>query len=182
MPTPPPLADAVAAAITWHGSQTRKDGSPYIGHLLQVAGLVLEHGGSADAAVAAVLHDVVEDTPATVADVAARFGPVVAGIVEECTDSVDLPRGAATWRARKEAYLAHLAVASSAGALVSACDALHNLRSRARSGSGELGGFNASGEERAWFYGEVVRLLADRDDVPGLLVDELRTLIRRAWR
>ncbi|HVM53183.1 MAG TPA: HD domain-containing protein [Acidimicrobiales bacterium] len=175
----PPLADAVEAALAWHGDQRRKDGSPYVSHLLQVAGLVLEHGGSMDAAVAAVLHDVVEDTGATLDDVRDRFGPVVAGIVESCTDSLDLPRGPATWRARKDAYLAHLATGPPDAALVSACDTLHNLRSRVLTG---VGGFNASAEDRAWFYEQVVTLLAARGDVPEPLVAELRSLSRRAWR
>ena len=173
------LVDALDYALQQHGTQTRKDGSPYVSHLLQVAGLVLEHGGSIEYAAAALLHDVVEDTPATVQDVRDRFGETVARIVEECTDSVDLPRGPETWRLRKEQYLAHLRVASSGAALVSACDTLHNLRSRTRTG---LGGFNATAEERAWFYGEVVALLAARGDVPAAVVDELRTLTDRAWR
>lgn len=173
----PKLPDALAFALEAHGDQRRKDGSPYVSHLLQVAGLVLEHGGSWDAAIAAILHDVVEDTDATLDDVSAQFGEEVAAIVESCTDSVDLPRGPATWRARKDAYLAHLAGASAPAALVSACDTLHNLRSRALTG---LGGFNASAEDRRWFYGEVVRLLTDRGDVPAPIVDELRSLTRPA--
>jgi (p)ppGpp synthase/HD superfamily hydrolase len=178
VPKPPSLADAVAFAVDAHGSQTRKNGSPYVGHLLQVAGLVIEHGGSTVAACAAVLHDVVEDTEVTLADVRSAFGSDVAAIVEACTDSASLPRGAATWRARKESYLSHLSSASHDAALVSACDTLHNLRSRA----GALGGFNASAEERAWFYSSVVALLAARGDVPPLLVDELRSLTDPASR
>lgn len=174
---PKPLADALDAALAFHGGQTRKDGSPYVSHLLQVAGLVLEHGGSTEQAVAALLHDVVEDTPATFEDVRTRFGDAVAAIVESCTDSVDLPRGPATWRARKDLYLSHLRTASSDAALVSACDTLHNLRSRALTG---LGGFNASADERASFYGSAVDVLAARGDVPAAIVDELRSLLGRA--
>jgi (p)ppGpp synthase/HD superfamily hydrolase len=173
-----PLADAVAFALEAHADQQRKDGSPYVSHLLQVAGLVLEHGGSWDAANAAVLHDVIEDTDVTLDDVRARFGDDVAAIVESCTDSIDLPRGAATWRARKESYLSHLASASSEAALVSACDTLHNLRSR----RGALGGFNASVEERAWFYRSVYEQLATRADVPPAVLDELRSLTDPASR
>lgn len=172
------LPDAVAAAVEWHGDQRRKDGSPYASHLLQVCGLVLEHGGSVTAAVAALLHDVIEDTSATADDVRARFGPDVAAVVLECTDSVDLPRGAATWRARKDAYLAHLRVASPDAAVVSACDTLHNLRSR----RGALGGFNASEEDRRWFYSSVVELLVARGDIAPRLVEELRSLTGPASR
>jgi len=174
----PSLPDALAFAIDAHGDQRRKDGSPYASHLLQVAGLVLEHGGSEAAAVAALLHDVVEDTTVTLDEIGSRFGMEVASIVESCTDAVDLPRGPSTWRARKEAYLAHVPSASTDAALVSACDTLHNLRSR----RGALGGFNASEKDRQWFYGELVRRLAARGDVPAAIVDELRSLTARASR
>jgi (p)ppGpp synthase/HD superfamily hydrolase len=173
----PSLPDALAFALEAHGDQRRKDGSPYVSHLLQVSGLVLEHGGSLETAMAALLHDVVEDTTATVADVRARFGEEVAAIVDSCTDTIEgLPRGAETWRARKEAYVSHLADTSPAAALVSACDKLHNLRSMAR---GDATGFHASPAEQRWFYGEIVRVLAARGDVPDAIVEELRSLTDR---
>ena len=177
----PLLVDALDAALTWHGSQTRKDGSPYVSHLLQVAGLVLEHGGSMEQAAAALLHDVVEDTTATFEEVRTRFGAVVERIVRDCTDSLpdDDRRGEETWRARKELYLAHLRGASATSVLVASCDKLHNLRCMARDGAA---GFHATVDEQAWFYGEVVAILADRGDVPPPIVDELRILTDRAWR
>ena len=177
---PKPLAEALDAALEWHGAQQRKDGSPYASHLLQVAGLVLEHGGSTTAAVAALLHDVVEDTGVTVEEVRARFGDDVARIVEECTDSIEGEgRGADTWQRRKEAYVEHLRTGSADAALVSACDKLHNLRAMARDGTD---GFHAGPDQQAWFYGEVVAALEARDDVPPQLVAELRSLTDRAWR
>ena len=179
---PNPLPDAVEAAIVWHGAQTRKDGSPYVSHLLQVAGMVLEFGGSQETAVAAVLHDVVEDTDVTLEEIASRFGDRVASIVNECTDSIEgFGRGADTWRARKESYLSHLEAASPASALVSACDKLHNLRSMAR-GDVDSSAFHAGADEQRWFYSTLVEVLSARGDVPPLLVEELRSLTDRAWR
>ena len=176
---PKPLPDAVDAALVWHGAQTRKDGSPYVSHLLQVAGLVLEHGGSQRAAVAALLHDVVEDTDVTLEEIADRFGDEVAGIVNECTDSIEgFGRGADTWRARKEAYLAHLVTASPEAALVSACDKLHNLRAMVL-GDVDWSTFHAGAEDQRWFYSSMVDVLLARGDVPAVVLDELRTLTGR---
>ncbi|MEA3055580.1 MAG: hypothetical protein QOD30_1012, partial [Actinomycetota bacterium] len=84
----PLLPDALDAALAWHGDQRRKGKDvPYVAHLLGVASLVLELGGSAEQAAAGLLHDVLEDTDATLDDVRARFGDTVASIVEACTDA-----------------------------------------------------------------------------------------------
>ena len=125
------LAEAVAKALEWHGPQTRKGTAvPYVAHLLQVAGLVLEYGGSVDQAVAALLHDAVEDTDATPADIALAFGPAVAAIVDDATDTLpgDTPERKSPWTERKQAHLDHLATLGPDSALVVACDKLHNLR------------------------------------------------------
>jgi (p)ppGpp synthase/HD superfamily hydrolase len=181
-PLPPTLAEAVAFAVEAHGSQRRKDGSPYVSHLLQVCGLVLEHDGSHDAAVAALLHDVVEDTPVTFSEVGARFGTVVESIVRECTDSIEGEgRGPDTWERRKALYLSHLETASADAALVSACDKLHNLRAMVR-GDVSSSAFHASAERQRWFYESLVSIFDGRGDVPAPIVDELRSLTALAWR
>src|SRR5687767_1740947 len=105
------LPAALAFALAAHGDQTRKGSNvPYVSHLLQVSGLVLEHGGDSEQATAALLHDVVEDTAATIEDVAAAFGPAVAAIVADCTDTLadETPDHKRPWLARKQAYVAHL--------------------------------------------------------------------------
>ena len=164
-----------------HGSQLRKDGSPYVSHLLQVCGLVLEHGGSSDAAVAALLHDVVEDTDVTFDEVGERFGGGVESIVRECTDSIEgAGRGADTWERRKAAYLSHLVTASPEAALVSACDKLHNLRAMARRDIA-AGAFHASADRQRWFFSSLIAVLEQRGDVPVVVLDELRSLNRLAW-
>ncbi len=126
------LTDALAFALDAHGAQTRKGRDiPYASHLLQVAGLVLEHGGDAELAVAGLLHDVLEDC-ATVdaAGLRERFGPRVSRIVEACTDTLpgDSPEAKSPWPERKRRYLARIAEADADTHLVVACDKLHNLR------------------------------------------------------
>ena len=178
----PSLVDAVAFALEAHGSQRRKDGSPYVSHLLQVCGLVLEHGGSETVAIAALLHDSIEDTAVEAEDIARRFGDDVASIVAACTDSIEGEgRGADTWERRKELYLEHLRTCSRDAALVSACDKLHNLRAMAH-GDVDDSAFNASRERQRWFFESMVSILAARGDVPGAVVEELRSLTDRAWR
>ncbi len=113
-----------------HSGQTRKGtNTPYIAHLLSVAGLVLEAGGDEDLAIAALLHDVVEDCGGApmLQQIRRRFGKRVAHVVDGCTDTDLDPKP--PWRQRKEDYLQHLRTADADVRLVSAADKLHNARS-----------------------------------------------------
>jgi (p)ppGpp synthase/HD superfamily hydrolase len=123
------LAEATAFALEIHDEQMRKGTDvPYISHLLGVTSLVLEHGGSEDAAITALLHDAVEDQGAHQAVIIkARFGASVEAIVVGCTDADILPKP--PWRARKATYIRHLEAASADALLVSCVDKLHNARS-----------------------------------------------------
>lgn len=116
-------------AFELHASQRRKGTDiPYLSHLMAVSSLVLEHGGDEDQAVAALLHDVLEDCGAQHADeIERRFGGRVLRIVQGCTDAEVFPKP--PWQDRKEAYLLHLEAASADTLLVSLCDKLHNARS-----------------------------------------------------
>jgi (p)ppGpp synthase/HD superfamily hydrolase len=121
--------DALLCATDLHADQQRKgSGIPYVAHLLGVASLVLEYGGTEDETIAALLHDAVEDQggPVTRKLIADRFGETVARIVDGCTDSDTIPKP--PWRDRKEAYIAHLGSASQSVLLVSSCDKLYNAR------------------------------------------------------
>jgi (p)ppGpp synthase/HD superfamily hydrolase len=128
-----PLSRRFDAALVFanhlHATQVRKGGRiPYVAHLLAVASLALEHGADEDVAIAALLHDAVEDQGGrpTLARIRRRFGARVAAIVEGCSDSDTIPKPA--WRSRKECYLRRLATAPPDVRLVSACDKLHNAR------------------------------------------------------
>jgi (p)ppGpp synthase/HD superfamily hydrolase len=113
--------DVDGYATLVHGGQVRKGTStPYVAHLLAVAATVLEYGGDEDLAIAALLHDSVEDQggKARLEDVRNRFGERVARIVEACSDSLaDTAKGErkAHWQERKEAYIAHLRQADEDG-------------------------------------------------------------------
>lgn len=122
--------EALVFAHMLHRAQTRKNAAiPYIAHLLTVAATVLEHGGGEDEAIAALLHDAVEDQGGleTRDRIAGQFGATVAEIVMGCTDTFEDPKPA--WRPRKEAWLARLVEAPAPVRLVAAADKLHNARS-----------------------------------------------------
>ncbi len=113
-----------------HAGQTRKASTiPYIAHLMGVASLVLEAGGDEDLAIAALLHDVVEDCGGApmLKEVRRRFGARVATVVDGCTDADTYPKP--PWRERKENYIRHLRKADADTRLVSAADKLNNVRS-----------------------------------------------------
>lgn len=172
-------------AAEHHRLHRRKvTGVPYLGHLLGVAGLVIDDGGSEAEAVAAVLHDAVEDStdPAVTAlDIAREFGPEVHRIVMGCTDSVEQPKRA--WGERKRSFLDRLAGADASIRRVVAADKLHNARSLVQelrtSGPAAFTHFTGTREETLWYYCAVRDALAD---APSPLVDELDRAVEELER
>ena len=157
----PRFRRAFLFAADKHSGQTRKASSvPYIAHLLGVASLVLEFGGDEDMAIAALLHDVVEDCGGVpmLKEVGRRFGPRVAKIVDGCTDSYTDPKPA--WRERKETYLRHLKKADGETRMVSAADKLNNVRSILSDyrevGESIWARFNGGREGTLWYYRSLV--------------------------
>lgn len=163
---------------------------PYVAHLLAVTSLVLEHGGSEDEAIAALLHDAIEDAggPARRADIRARFGDEVVRVVDACSDNEGEPKP--PWDERKRRSIAHFAAARDPRVrLVAACDKLHNARAvladyRAL-GRSLWSRFNGGREGTIWYYrafaDEVARggPAALADDL-GRAVTELEELVRTA--
>lgn len=127
--------DALVWAAQLHEDQNRKGGAiPYVAHLLAVAAIVLEHGGDEDEAIAALLHDALEDQlhKMSPGEIRARFGEKVEGIVEACTDgdpAEQRDRDPVKWKKRKEKYIAEIPHKSAGAILVSMADKLHNARS-----------------------------------------------------
>jgi (p)ppGpp synthase/HD superfamily hydrolase len=120
---------ALIYAVHLHGGQVRKGTTiPYVAHLLGVASLALEAGADEDEAIAALLHDAVEDQGglARRADIEVRFGARVARIVADCSDADQEPKP--PWRERKEAYLANLGSKAKSSLLVSLADKTHNAQ------------------------------------------------------
>jgi (p)ppGpp synthase/HD superfamily hydrolase len=128
-PYSPKFRKALDYAARIHARQIRKKtGRPYIGHLLNVASLVIEYGGDEEMAVAALLHDAVEDQggPPRLREIRRKFGKRVAHIVDGCTDSYVIPKP--PWRDRKRAYVERVGKESAEVRLVSAADKLSNVR------------------------------------------------------
>lgn len=120
--------DALLTAVDLHRGQARKGSDiPYVTHLLAVAAIVGESGGTEDEVIAALLHDAIEDTDATYRTLADRFGKPVADVVRACSDTDVTPKPA--WEKRKKDYVAHVVGASESVRLVSAADKLANARS-----------------------------------------------------
>lgn len=127
------FGEALALALDLHRPHLRKSTTvPYFSHLMSVAALVLEDGGSEDEAIAALLHDALEDCgdQITADEIERRFGSHVRLIVEGCTDTPpDFSGGEKpAWRPRKERYLERLRESDEVNR-VSLADKLHNARS-----------------------------------------------------
>ncbi|AFY44829.1 HD domain-containing protein [Nostoc sp. PCC 7107] len=151
---------ALVYATRLHANQTRKiSGVPYISHLLSVAALVLEAGGSEAEAIAALLHDSIEDQggKSTREEIRQRFGETVVAIVDGCTESDTYPKP--PWEERKQRYLENLRSASPSIRLVSLADKLHNARSLLADlrqyGGSVWQEFKAGREGTIWFYQEL---------------------------
>jgi GTP pyrophosphokinase len=178
--------DALAYAARLHAAQRRKGSdTPYVAHLLSVAALVIEQGGDEDEAIAALLHDAVEDQggAAQLAEIRRRYGERVAAIVAGCTDAEIIPKP--PWRERKLAYLARLPHESRSVRLVSAADKLHNVRSLVEDyralGESVWQRFNGGREGTLWYYRTVTTILSESGDVPlaaplARVVEELEAL------
>ena len=174
--------DALTLAHELHRKQRRKgDDTPYIAHLLGVASLSLEAGATEDEAIAALLHDAVEDQggSAALAAIEERFGAKVAAIVAGCSEwHGDGERP--PWRSRKENYIRHLAEASSSVLLVSAADKLHNARTLLADyrnhGETLWARFNGRRDGTLWYYDAVASALAEAG-APEALVGELQRVL-----
>jgi len=171
---------ALLFAHRQHAGQLRKGTpAPYISHLLGVAGLVLEAGGDEDLAIAALLHDVVEDCGGTpmLKEVRRRFGKRVAHVVEGCTDTCLDPKPA--WRRRKENYVRHLRTADADTHLVSAADKLHNARhilsDYHQDGEMIWSRFHGKRQGTLWYYRALLKEFRRRK--PNRLVNELERVV-----
>jgi len=177
----PRFQRAFSFAAEKHARQTRKTTTvPYIAHLMGVASLALEFGGDEDVAIAAFLHDVVEDCGGApmLKEVQRRFGKRVAKIVDGCTDSDTCPKP--PWRQRKEDYIRHLRKADAETRLVSAADKLNNVRSILADyrelGESVWARFHGGRDGTLWYYRALLEEFLRRK--PNRLVRELELAVR----
>jgi (p)ppGpp synthase/HD superfamily hydrolase len=176
------LTERYARAVTYasilHGAQVRKGTDiAYMSHLLGVSSLVIEAGGDEDLAIAALLHDAVEDAGGLprLADVRSRFGDRVADIVLACSDSTDEEwKNTVTYEDRKQKYLDHLAVAPADVVLVSTADKLHNARAIVtdleRYGADVLSKFNGTPDQVLWYYDQCYEIAKTRKVTEALTI------------
>jgi (p)ppGpp synthase/HD superfamily hydrolase len=177
----PKFVKAMDYAAEKHSTQTRKGSDiPYLGHLLSVAGYVIEAGGTETEAIAALLHDAAEDQGGleTLAEIREKFGDDVAKIVGECSDTFETPTP--PWRERKENYVRHLSEASDSALLVSLADKLHNahaiLRDFREVGDQLWTRFNVKDpQQHLWYYRSLLEVYAQR--INSWMLDELREVI-----
>jgi GTP pyrophosphokinase len=178
----PRFHDALGYAMELHATQVRKGTTiPYLAHLLAVASLVIEQGGTEDEAIAALLHDAIEDQGGapTREEIRRRFGDTVVTIVDGCTDAEVCPKP--PWQERKEAYIAHLRYTPPAVHLVSIADKLHNARTILADyrtlGDDLWTRFNGGREGTLWYYRALLEVFREVGTAPAAYIDELERVI-----
>ena len=176
------LIEALGVAARLHARQQRKgSGVPYLSHLLGTCSIALDYGADEDEAIAALLHDAIEDVePVEEARAAvASFGERVLHIVEGCTDSDTHPKP--PWRERKDRYVAHVADAGASVLLVSAADKLHNSRSIVadlrREGADTWKRFTGGRDGSLWYYRALVNAFRANPAHQPDLVEELDRVV-----
>ena len=186
------LPNALALALEAHEGQVRKSTTiPYISHPMAVASIALEFGATEDQAIAALLHDAIEDGGPEYADkIQAMFGDHVHNLVQGCTDGTPDPTGKkAPWLDRKTAYLAHLQEASDEVLLVSCSDKLHNARAIVsdliNDGPSVFNRFSATPEQTLWYYRQLATIFSNRKSPPAkaleAVVSQMEALSQSAW-
>ena len=186
------LSPALALAIEAHQNQIRKSTQiPYISHPLAVASIALEFGASEDQAIAALLHDAIEDGGIKYANIIkAQFGDHVHDLVQGCTDGTPDHSGQkAPWIERKTAYLKHLQEASDEVLLVSCSDKLHNARAIVsdliNEGPSVFERFSSTPEQTLWYYRQLATIFNNRKTPPAKAlesaVSQMEALSQSAW-
>ena len=186
------LPTALAIALDAHKTQIRKGTSiPYISHPMAVASIALEFGATEDQAIAALLHDAIEDGGASYAhSIEALFGTYVLTLVQGCTDGIPDQSGEkALWIDRKTAYLEYLQGASDEVLLVSCSDKLHNARAIVSDliteGPSVFNRFSATTEQTLWYYRQLATIFTNRKTPPSKAlesaVSQMEALSQSAW-
>lgn len=179
---------ALSFALELHSSQYRKDTEiPYFSHLIAVASLVLEHGGNEDQAIAALLHDAIEDQAESYGGldrlrqtIQTVFGEKVLTLIEACTDADTIPKP--PWKERKVTYIKHLETVPEEALLISVADKLHNARCILADYRvlGELlwSRFQGSRADIVWYYTSLLKLYKARNAATPSLLSQLEEVVQ----
>lgn len=177
--------EALVYAYRLHSKQARKGSDvPYFAHLLGVTALVLEEGGDEEEAIAALLHDAVEDQGGleTLEEIRKRFGERVADMVADLSDAFTSPKP--DWETRKVNYIRHLKNASPSVRRVALADKLYNawsiLSSHYKVGDEIWKRFNGGKEGTLWYYREVLKVFKETGS--DFMTEEIEKLIQRIER
>ena len=161
------FSQALQLAHRLHQNQTRKSGKvPYVSHLMGVSAIVLRYGGTEEEAIAALLHDAVEDQGGqkTLEMIRNQFGDTIAHIVDGCSDSNTTPKP--PWKERKLNYIAHLRTTDENTLIVAASDKLYNaedcIRTYAEIGEGLWDMFTPPREDTKWYYHSLAEVFETR--------------------
>jgi (p)ppGpp synthase/HD superfamily hydrolase len=181
----PRMYKALKLAFKLHGHDARKKSTvPYIAHLLAVCALVQLDGGSEDEAIAALLHDALEDKPKEInrKKIRHKFGKKVLKMIELSTDTPKDYTGGQKppWKERKEAYLKHIRETDQSLLRVTIADKIDNARAiladHQRMGNQVWEKFNAGKEDQLWYYRSCIKAF-DVSGYSGPLLEELRCLV-----
>jgi len=169
---------AAQIAITAHAGQFRKGGDSvlYATHPVAVALMLARHGFSDVVLAAALVHDVLEDTDLSEAQLREELGEEVFAVVKAVSENKSLP-----WEERKRQYIESVRRGSEEVKAVSVADKIHNLESlkrvHAKLGEGTWSRFTLGKDKQVWFAHEMLSMFRDTWQHP--LVDEYETLIRQ---
>lgn len=174
--------EAMQVAALMHAAQMRKGTRiPYVSHLVGTCAIALDHGASEDEAIAALLHDAIEDVSPVEAARAAvgQFGPEVLRIVESCTQANSEPK--VPWRERRERYVRHLGEEDRSVLLVSGSDKLHNARAIVADlrtiGAAVWDRFSVPRGDTLWYYRALVTAFRRNPVHTPTLIDELDRVV-----
>ncbi len=165
---------ALQLAIEAHKGQKRHEGTPYITHPVAVALMIARHGFDDNVVVAALVHDVLEDTKVTESEMRLKLGDAVADIVAAVSYDHSLP-----WREQRERYIESVRQAGEGAMAVSVADKIHNAQSlldlHAQGGQDVWDNFNATQEQKLWFEEAMLAMLKEAWQHP--LVGEYEALV-----
>lgn len=165
--------EALSFAKTAHAGALRKGTDiPYITHPIETAQIAAEMTEDEDVIIAALLHDVIEDTPYTASDIEERFGHRVAGLVLEESENKRRGESASdTWLLRKQETIAHLNNASREVKLIALADKLSNMRMSVerfrKIGAAMWQSFNMKDAAlQGWYYRSIAECTGEFADTP----------------